>query len=153
MNAPTPIPEPGWVAITPFPLVEGTFLFDGERVRIAYFRNPAEPTLFARAWFGAKSMGPPGHVHGGAMAATLDEAMGAVAWMNAFQCVAATIKISFLEMLPLETETTVTAQIDRFEGRKIHVSASITNAAGRLIAEGTGLFIVLRAEALEAMGK
>lgn len=153
MNAPTPIPEPGWVAITPFPLVEGTFLFDGERVRIAYFRTAGDPTLFARAWFGVKSMGPPGHVHGGAMAATLDEAMGAVAWMNEFQCVAATIKISFLEMLPLETETTVKATIDRVEGRKIHVSASLTNGAGRRVAEGTGLFIVLREDTLKELSK
>ena len=151
MNTPPPIPEPGWVPITPFPLVEGTFLFDGERVRIAYFRTPDDPTLYARAWFGKKAMGPPGHVHGGAMAATLDEAMGAVAWMNDLQCVAATIKISFLEMLPIETETTVEARIDRVEGRKIHLRASLTNGAGTVIAEGTGLFIVLSAEALKAL--
>jgi acyl-coenzyme A thioesterase PaaI-like protein len=151
VNIPTPIPEPGWVPIAPFPLVEGTFLFDGERVRIAYFRIPGDPTLYARAWFGKKSMGPPGHVHGGAMAATLDEAMGAVAWMNEFQCVAATIKISFLEMLPIETETTVEATIDRVEGRKIHLRASLTNGAGKVIAEGTGLFIVLSADALKAL--
>ena len=151
MNIPTPIPEPGWVPITPFPLVEGTFLFDGERVRIAYFRTPGDPTLYARAWFGKKSMGPPGHVHGGAMAATLDEAMGAVAWMNDLQCVAATIKISFLEMLPLETETTVEAKIDRVEGRKIHLRATLTNGAGKVFAEGTGLFIVLREGVLKAL--
>ena len=36
-------------------------------------------------------MGPPGHVHGGAMAAALDEAMGAVCWMNGHPVVAATI--------------------------------------------------------------
>jgi acyl-coenzyme A thioesterase PaaI-like protein len=151
VKAPTPIPEAGWVTIAPFPLVEGTFLFDGERVRIAYFRRPGDPVLFARAWFGAKAMGPPGHVHGGAMAATLDEAMGAVAWMNNYQCVAATIKISFLEMLPIESETTVEANIDRVEGRKIHLRASLTSAAGKVVAEGTGLFIVLSADALSAM--
>jgi acyl-coenzyme A thioesterase PaaI-like protein len=151
MTAPIATAEPGWVACEPFPSPEGTFLADGDRVRLAYFRKPGEPTLYAKAWFGKKTMGPPGHVHGGAMAATLDEAMGAVAWMNQFQCVAATIKISFLEMLPVETETMVEARIDRVEGRKIHLRASLTNPARKVVAEGTGLFIVLRAEVLKAL--
>ena len=59
------------------------------------------------------------------MAATLDEAMGAAAWMNDLHCVAATITISFLSMLPIETETIVEAQIDRVEGRKIHLRSTL----------------------------
>ena len=151
MTAPIATAEPGWVACEPFPSPEGTFLADGDRVRLAYFRRPDEPTLYAKAWFGKNTMGPPGHVHGGAMAATLDEAMGAVAWMNNFHCVAATIKISFLEMLPLETETIVEAKIDRVEGRKIHLRATLTNPGGTVVAEGTGLFVVLREEVLKAL--
>ena len=151
MTAPIATAEPGWVACEPFPSPEGTFLADGDRVRLAYFRRPDEPTLYAKAWFGNNTMGPPGHVHGGAMAATLDEAMGAVAWMNNLQCVAATIKISFLEMLPLETETIVEAKIDRVEGRKIHLRATLTNPGGTVVAEGTGLFVVLREEVLKAL--
>jgi acyl-coenzyme A thioesterase PaaI-like protein len=151
MKAPAPLPEPGWECCEPFPSPEGTFLADGDRVRLAYFRKAGEPVLYAKAWFGKKTMGPPGHVHGGAMAATLDEAMGAAAWMNDFQCVAATIKISFLEMLPVETETIVEAKIDRVEGRKIHLRATLTNPAGKIVAEGTGLFIVLRDEVLKSL--
>jgi acyl-coenzyme A thioesterase PaaI-like protein len=153
MTAPTPTPEPGWESCEPFPSPEGTFLADGDRVRLAYFRKPGEPVLYAKAWFGRNTMGPPGHVHGGAMAATLDEAMGAAAWMNDLRCVAATIKISFLEMLPVETETIVEAKIDRVEGRKIHLRATLTNAAGTIVAEGTGLFIVLRDEQLKGLTK
>ena len=137
--------------ITPFPLVEGTFLFDGERVRIAYFRIPDAPTLYARAWFGKTSMGPPGHVHGGAMAATLDDAMGAVAWMNDLPCVAASITISFLAMLPIETETTVEASIERVDGRKIHLRSTLKDTDGQTIATGSGLFIVLREETRRAL--
>ncbi|HEX8026959.1 MAG TPA: PaaI family thioesterase [Vicinamibacterales bacterium] len=151
MTPPIPVPEPGWEPVVPFPLVEGTFLADGQRVRIAYFRKTGEPDLYARAWFATNTMGPPGHVHGGAIAATLDEAMGAAAWMNEFQCVAATIKISFLAMLPLETETTVEARIDRVEGRKIHLRSTLTEPSGKLIAEGTGLFIVLKDGALKQL--
>jgi acyl-coenzyme A thioesterase PaaI-like protein len=151
MIAPAPIPEPGWEPVVPFPSADGTFLADGDRVRLAYFRKSGETTLYAKAWFGRNTMGPPGHVHGGAMAATLDEAMGAAAWMNNFQSVAATIKISFLAMLPLETETTVEARIDRVEGRKIHLRATLADPSGTVIAEGTGLFVVLREEQLRGL--
>ena len=96
--------------MVPFPSPEGTFLHEGDRVRIAYFRKPNEPQLYAKAWFGTKTMGPPGHVHGGAMAAALDEAMGAVCWMNDHKTVAATISVKFLSMLPIESETILEAR-------------------------------------------
>jgi acyl-coenzyme A thioesterase PaaI-like protein len=151
MTAPTATPEPGWEPVVPFPSPEGTFLADGDRVRLAYFRKPGEPVLYGKAWFGKKTMGPPGHVHGGAMAATLDEAMGAAAWMNDHHSVAATITISFLAMLPIETETIVEARIDRVEGRKIFLSSTLTDPAGRKVAEGTALFVVLKDDALRAL--
>jgi acyl-coenzyme A thioesterase PaaI-like protein len=145
------MPEPGWEPVEPFPSPEGTFLADGDRVRLAYFRKPGEPVLYARAWFGRTTMGPPGHVHGGAMAAALDEAMGAVCWMNDLQTVAATITISFVAMLPIETETTVEASIERVDGRKVHLRSTLTDPLGKTIATGTGLFVVLREETLRAM--
>jgi acyl-coenzyme A thioesterase PaaI-like protein len=151
MTAPTAVAEPGWEPVEPFPSPEGTFLAESNHVRLAYFRKPGEGTLYAKAWFGAKTMGPPGHVHGGAMAATLDEAMGAAAWMNNYQSVAATITISFLAMLPIETETIVEAQIDRVDGRKVHLRSSLKDPSGRTVAEGTGLFVVLRDDQLRAL--
>jgi acyl-coenzyme A thioesterase PaaI-like protein len=151
MTAPNATPEPGWEPVEPFPSPEDTFLSDGDRVRLAYFRKPGEPGLYAKAWFGAKTMGPPGHVHGGAMAATLDEAMGAVCWMNGHHVVAATITISFLSMLPIETETIVEATIERVEGRKIHLRSRLKDPSGRIVTEGSGLFIVLKEAALKAL--
>ena len=151
MTAPIATPEPGWVPVEPFPSPEDTFLADGDRVRLAYFRKPDEPDLYAKAWFGSKTMGPPGHVHGGAMAATLDEAMGAVCWMNGHHVVAATITINFLAMLPIETETIVQATIERVEGRKVRLLSKLTDPSGRIVAEGSGLFIVLKEAALKAL--
>ena len=151
MTAPTATPEPGWEPVVPFPSPEGTFLADGDRVRLAYFRQPGEPVLYARAWFGKKTLGPPGHVHGGAMAATLDEAMGAAAWMNGHRCVAATLSVNFLAMLPIDSETTVEARIDRVEGRKIYLKATLTDKTGAAVADGTALFVVLKEETLQKM--
>ena len=151
MSAPVARPEPGWEAVIPFPSPEGTFLHEGDRVRLAYFRKPREPELYAKAWFGKKTMGPPGHVHGGAMAAALDEAMGAVCWMNDYKVVAATISVTFIAMLPIETETILEARIDRIDGRKIYTAAKLLGPAGKPVSQGEGLFIVLKDEALRAM--
>jgi acyl-coenzyme A thioesterase PaaI-like protein len=151
LTAPAAQAEPGWQPVVPFPSAEGTFLHEGDRVRIAYFRKPNQPHLYAKAWFGRKTMGPPGHVHGGAMAAALDEAMGAVCWMNGHKTVAANISVKFVALLPIDTETILESRIDRVEGRKIFTRASLTNPAGQVVAEGEGLFIVLKEEALRAM--
>ena len=151
MTAPAARPEAGWEPVVPFPSPEGTFLHEGDRVRIAYFRKPDESPLYAKAWFGKKTMGPPGHVHGGAMAAALDEAMGAVCWMNGHKVVAATLSVNFVAMLPIETETILDARIDRVDGRKIYTRAALTNPSGQIVADGEGLFIVLKDEALRAM--
>ena len=150
VTAPPVRPEPGWEPVVPFPSPEGTFLHEGDRVRIAYFRKPDEPQLYAKAWFGTKTMGPPGHVHGGAMAAALDEAMGAVCWMNDHKTVAATITVKFLSRLKIETETILEAGIARVEGRKVHIRSTLTDLTGRAVAEGQGLFIILRDEALRS---
>lgn len=118
-------------------------------MRIAYFRGPEPGVLYARAWFGRETQGPPGHVHGGAMAAVLDEGMGGVCWMNGHRTVAARISVSFIAMLKLASETTVEARIDRTDGRKIYVRAKLSDASGAPVAEADGLFIVLREEAFK----
>ncbi len=151
LTAPAPLPEPGWEPVVPFPSPEGTFLHEGDRVRIAYFRKPNEPQLYAKAWFGTKTMGPPGHVHGGAMAAALDEAMGAVCWMNQHRVVAATITVKFLSMLKIESETILEATIERVDGRKITIRSTLSDLTGRMVAEGQGLFIILKDEALRTL--
>ena len=146
MSAPVAVPEPGWEPVVPFPSPEGTFLHEGDRVRLAYFRKPNQPDLYAKAWFGIKTMGPPGHVHGGAMAAALDEAMGAVCWMNGHRVVAATITVSFASMLKVQTETILHASIDRIERRKVFTRARLIGPADEVITSAEGLFIILREE-------
>ncbi|MDP2388693.1 MAG: PaaI family thioesterase [Acidobacteriota bacterium] len=151
MSPPPANPETGWTPVQPFPSLDShSFLVanpSGESVRIAYFRGPGPGVLYAKAWFGRETQGPPGHVHGGAMAAVLDETMGGACWMNGHRTVAAKISVSFLEMLKLETETTVEARIERVDGRKVYVRAVLLDGARR-VAEADGLFIVLCEEAL-----
>ena len=61
------------------------FLQGHPHLRIAYYRSAEKDdhghhALFGRAFFGSAGCeGPPGHAHGGSMAAVLDEAMGSCA--------------------------------------------------------------------------
>lgn len=117
-----------------------------ERTQVAYFRHADNDHLHASIRFGVATEGPPDSVHGGAIAAVLDEAMGAVCWMNGHPVVGARITINYLQMTPLGFEGRVKSWIDHIERRKIFVKSTLTDGSGRVHAEGDGLFIKLQPE-------
>ncbi|HGY11225.1 MAG TPA: hypothetical protein ENK36_02525, partial [Desulfobacterales bacterium] len=47
-----------------------------DRIKIQYYFERHSGHFLSRVIFGQKSQGPPGHVHGGAIASVLDETMG-----------------------------------------------------------------------------
>lgn len=145
---------PGWVPVDPFPegpatrsFVSGTAARD--RTRVAYFRERSSDHLRACVWFGLTTEGPPDSVHGGAIAAVLDEAMGAACWMNHHPVVGARITINYRHMVPLGFSGQVDAWLDHIERRKCFVLSRLTDEAGKVYAEGEALFIKLTQEQLE----
>lgn len=154
-----PPPEPGWERIDPFPpgsaigsFVSGTAA-GVDRSRVAYFRSAASDHLYACVWFGPAAEGPPDSVHGGAIAAVLDEAMGAACWANGHPVVAARITINFRHLVPLGFSGRAEAWISHIDRRKISVAARLTDAGGRVFAEGEGLFVTVIPEQLRATGR
>ena len=123
----------------------------GRRLRIRYFRRTSDEALTARVWFGPGSQGPPGHAHGGATAALLDEAMGFCCWMVGHRVVAAHIEIDFRRMVPVGAVTTVEAAVERVEGRKVFPRARLLLPGGAVAAESTGIFLELAADQLELL--
>jgi acyl-coenzyme A thioesterase PaaI-like protein len=117
-----------------------------ERTRVSYFRDPANDHLHAEVWFGPHTEGPPESVHGGAIAAVLDEAMGAVCWMNGHPVVGARITINYLHMTPLGFSGHVESWIERIERRKIFIKSRLSDENGRVHAEGEALFVELQPE-------
>lgn len=77
------------------------------------------------------------------MAALLDEAMAAAAWMEGHRAVAAELTVRFRSMLPLGTRTVVRARVIHVEGRKVGVIGSLTDGQHMLFAEGEALFVTL----------
>lgn len=150
---PEVVPEPGWVPVEPPNLEGGRGSFvSGEpaegRLRVCYFRRPEDDHLVGRAWFGAGAEGPPGHAHGGAMAAVLDEAMGSCGWLAGYPVVAAHIEADFRRMLPLGTDARLEAWVERVEGRKVFIQGRLADEEGELFASSHGMFLVLRPERL-----
>jgi acyl-coenzyme A thioesterase PaaI-like protein len=153
---PEVVAEAGWRPINPFRLEGGRGSFvsgeaRGALLRVRYFLRDGDGRLVGRAWFGPGAQGPPGHAHGGSIAAVLDEAMGAAAWVAGHVAVAAQLDTSFKRMLPLGTDALLEAWVEREEGRKIWTAARLLDAQGAAFASATGLFIELPQERFRAL--
>jgi uncharacterized protein (TIGR00369 family) len=85
--------------------------------------------------------GPPGHVHGGALATLLDEAMGGAAWYKGHRVLAVNLDISFKRAVPLDTEILITGEVVRVEGHKVFAAGKITLPDGTIAVEGKGVFV------------
>jgi len=138
--------EAGWVQFDAPSLVGESLRFvsgdpEGNRFRVRYYRDE-EQQMRARIWFGPETSGPPGHVHGGAIAAVLDEVFGLTAWMAGYPVVVGNLNVSFRTMVPLEGVVTVESRIVSVEGRKVMVYGRI--CGGKTIyAEGEGICITI----------
>ncbi len=125
----------------------------GDRIRVRYFQTEIPQVLKGRVWFGPGAEGPPGHTHGGAQAAVLDEICGGAVWVSGFRVVAAKLETEFLNFVPLETELVLHGEIVKQEGRKIYSEGRLEDLSGRLLARGKVLFLELNAEQVKKLAK
>jgi len=138
--------ETGWVPFDAPSLVGESLRFvsgepDGNRFRARYYRDE-ERHLKARIWFGPETEGPPGHAHGGSVAAVLDEVLGLAAWAAGYPIVVGNLNVSFRNMLPLQKVVTVESRVVSAEGRKVMVHGRIF--CGKAVyAEGECLCITI----------
>lgn len=90
--------------------------------------------------FGAAYEGPPGHVHGGFVAAAFDEVLGFVQSTTGQPGMTGTLTIRYRKPTPLDTELRFEAAVQRVEGRKIFAEGRLY-AGDVLTAEAEGIFI------------
>ena len=139
--------EAGWVPFDAPSLVGESLRFvsgepDGNRFRVLYYRD-ARQQLQARIWFGPETEGPPGHAHGGSMAAVLDEVLGLAAWAAGYSIVVGNLNVSFRNLLPLQQVVTVESRVVSAEGRKVKVHGRICSG-DTVYAEGDCLCITIQ---------
>jgi acyl-coenzyme A thioesterase PaaI-like protein len=124
---------------------------DPIRLVVRYWVRKTDQHFLGRAYFGPHAEGPPGHAHGGSMAALLDEAMGLCSWSAGHPVLAANINVRFLKSMALNKVVEVHAWIDKVQGRKISVRAEIRGENRERYTESSGLFVVLSHERLAEM--
>jgi acyl-coenzyme A thioesterase PaaI-like protein len=146
--------EPGWEVFDAPALVGETLRFvsgdqTGNRFRMRYFRDRAH-SLVARVWFGPVTEGPPGHAHGGSIAAVLDEVLGLAAWAAGHPIVVGNLNISFRQLLPIQTVVQVNTRLISEQGRKIVVHGEVCSLGGTVYATGEALCIEISAAQMAA---
>jgi acyl-coenzyme A thioesterase PaaI-like protein len=155
MMAPPVRAEEGWTPLSPMTARSGRSYVLGkegdERMRVAYFRRECDGALVGRVWFGPWCEGPPGHAHGGSMAAVLDDAIGKIGWLAGYRVVAARITVNFRRMLPLGTDARIEAWIERKDGRKLHTKGRLVGDDGAPYAEAEGVFVELSSEGADRL--
>ncbi|MGO8957914.1 MAG: PaaI family thioesterase [Streptosporangiaceae bacterium] len=92
--------------------------------------------------------GGPGLVHGGVIALLIDHAMGCVAARPERPAMTVRLAIRYRRPTPLGVPLTVSATLDRIEGRKLHLSGTII-AAGEVTVEADAIFLTLTSENME----
>jgi hypothetical protein len=116
--------------------------------------NPLAPPLTMRmeggevlAWaeFGLAYEGPPGHVHGGFVAASFDEVLGMAQSATGNPGMTGTLTVRYRRPTPLFKRVEFRGRVERVDGRKIFTSATLSDGE-TLCAEAEALFIAVGQE-------
>ena len=107
---------------------------------LTWYQNP-DGTVHADFVFTEAHQGPPLHAHGGATAAVLDEAMGAVVWRAGYGVVAVNLEINYKKPVPLGQNMTIDARIDKIHPHKILTTSEIRLPDGSIAVTGRGVYV------------
>lgn len=113
--------------------------------------NPVAPPLscaiegdrvIGRGSFGLQYEGPPGHVHGGWIAAGFDEVLGVAQKRTPRPGLTGTLTVRYRKPAPLHDELRFEAKADRVEGRKMFINGTLHHGE-TLCAEAEGIFVLI----------
>ncbi len=111
-------------------------------VNLSVVEDPDGTHIEGDVCFGPAYEGPPGHVHGGLIAAMFDELLGFAQQGPGFT---ATLTIRYLRPTPLNRHLKLRAAVERVDGRKRTIRGSC-EVDGTVLAEAEGLFIAPRSD-------
>lgn len=103
-----------------------------------------------RVVFGAAYEGPPGHVHGGFVAAAFDEVLGFAQSLTGNPGMTGGLTVRYRRPTPLHTELAFDAGVDRVEGRKIFTSGRLL-VADAVAAEAEAVFVSIDPQRFAAL--
>lgn len=146
------------------PVLRADMAIDGDSYRshmslVGGLSHPAAPQLVleqnehgvsGEVTVGPVFQGGPGLVHGGVLALLIDHAMGCVAAGPQRPAMTVQLSLRYRRPTPIGVPLTVAAQLDRIEGRKLHLSATIS-AGGQVTVAADAIFLALTTENLESV--
>ncbi|MEM9952529.1 MAG: PaaI family thioesterase [Chloroflexota bacterium] len=100
-----------------------------------------DKSVYAHTTFGDSKEGGVGILHGGAISAVLDEAMGTACYEAHSAGYTATMTYHFASHIPLHQKITIRAWVNKIDGKKMYSQCSATLADGTVAVTGEGLFI------------
>ncbi len=100
--------------------------------------------------FGRAFEGAPGCVHGGFVAAVLDEALGMACIFGGGPAMTAELTTRFLRHTPIEMPLKIEAKLEGVEGKKVRTSGRVTSK-GVTVVDSTGLFIAVGSGKFKAL--
>jgi acyl-coenzyme A thioesterase PaaI-like protein len=90
--------------------------------------------------FDERHQAAPGLVHGGLVAAALDEACGLLASWYRFPAVTGRLFVHFRRPVPINTELLIRSRVEREHGRRIHIEGELVDGDENL-AHARGAFV------------
>ena len=112
--------------------------------------HPDERRVVSSVTFNEAFQGPPACVHGGFVAALLDEALGRTRHLTDRNCVTGSLLVTYRKPTPVNVPLTVDARITELLDRKMVVRGEIT-ADGQVTAVGEGTFVFLETGKFNAL--
>lgn len=101
--------------------------------------------------FGSAYEGPPGHVHGGFIAAAFDEVLGFVQSTTGNPGMTGTLTIRYRKPTPVNADLRFEGTVQRVEGRKIFAEGRLYVDGDVLTAEADGIFISIDVAKMQAL--
>ncbi|HXC53019.1 MAG TPA: PaaI family thioesterase [Candidatus Limnocylindrales bacterium] len=106
--------------------------------------------VYGEVCFGSAYEGPPGHVHGGFVAAAFDELLGFTQSLTGNPGMTASLTVRYRRPTPLHVTLRFDAGVDRVDGRKIYASGRVLSGE-TVTAEADALFVSVDPERFQAL--
>jgi acyl-coenzyme A thioesterase PaaI-like protein len=122
--------------------------------QMRYFLNESEHFVLGKVTFAAAYEGPPGLVHGGYIAACMDEMFGIAVSHSEIKepCMTGTLKVIYRAPVPLLQEITYRSWVEKEEGRKVFAKCTVNDNHNNLCCEGEAIFLKIDPSVYAKMG-
>jgi acyl-coenzyme A thioesterase PaaI-like protein len=104
-------------------------------------RRRSEGGVDGRFFVKQDHQGPPGFAHGGVIAAALDEAMSLVLHGQGTYAVTGQFEVELRAPAPVGSFVRIEADVERVEGRRLHLVARAFGDDGAEVAAARGVFV------------